>query len=703
MSSQHLRRMRQRAGLLAGTLAALLLAGLMVTGSAQAAAGCRVAYTVPSQWQGGFTADVQVTNLGEAVNGWSLAWTFPAGQRVTQAWNSTVTASGNQVTAKNLSYNAAIATNGTVSFGFNGSWTGSNPAPTSFTLNGVACTGAVTTPTPTGTTAPPSPTPTLSPSPTISPSPSPGGDPMATVAAMQPGWNLGNTLDAIPNETAWGNPLTTQALLRQVRSQGYNSIRIPVTWTDHTGPAPTYTIDPVWLARVRQVVDWSLAEGFYVMINLHHDSWQWLNTYPGDRTTVLNRYNALWTQIGATFRDHSAKLVFENINEPQFTGTADDAQGDEVLRELHLAFVRLIRQSGGGNATRLLVLPTLHTSGEQARMDALNTTLSQLRDPNIAATIHFYGYWPFSVNIAGGTRYDSNVEQDLVGTFERARTSFVARGIPVIIGEWALLSYDYTRPGIIERGELLKFFEAVGYHARIRNLTTMLWDAGSFLNRPTLQWRDQGIYDLMKANLTTRSATASSDQVYLPRSGTITSKSLTLNLNGASFQGLRQGSTNLVSGTDYAVSGSTLTLTASALTRLAGNRAAGVNATIEARFSQGVPWQISIISYDPPTQSAASGTTSSFAIPTQFRGDQLATMEAKYADGSGAGPANWTSYKEFWTHFQPDYSANTILLKPEFFAEVNDGQVTLTFHFWSGTQKTYRITKSGSTVTGSPA
>ncbi|MFE7871224.1 cellulase family glycosylhydrolase [Micromonospora humida] len=701
MSTQHLRRMRQRAGLLAGTLAALLLAGLMVAGNAQAAAGCRVAYTVPAQWQGGFTADVQVTNLGDPVNGWSLAWTFPAGQRVTQAWNATTTAAGDQVTAKNLSYNAAIATNGTVSFGFNGSWTGSNPVPPSFTLNGVACTGGVGTPTPTGTTAPPSPT--VSPSPTTSPSPSPGGDPMAAVAAMQPGWNLGNTLDAIPDETAWGNPLTTQALLRQVRSQGYRSIRLPVTWTDHTGPAPTYTIDPVWLARVRQVVDWSLAEGFYVMINLHHDSWQWLNGYPGDRTTVMNRYTALWTQIATTFRDHSAKLVFENINEPQFTGTADDAQGDEVLRELHLAFVRLIRQSGGGNATRLLVLPTLHTSGEQARMDALNTTISQLRDPNIAATIHFYGYWPFSVNIAGGTRYDSNVEQDLVGTFERARASFVARGIPVIIGEWALLSYDYTRPGIIERGELLKFFEAVGYHARTRNLTTMLWDAGSFLNRNTLQWRDQGIYDLMKANLTTRSATASSDQVYLPRSGTITAKSLTLNLNGTSLQGLRQGGTNLVAGTDYTVSGSTLTLTASALTRLAGNRAAGVNATIEARFSQGVPWQISIISYDPPTQSAASGTTASFAVPTQFRGDQLATMEAKYADGSGAGPANWTSYKEFWTHFQPDYTANTILLKPEFFAEVNDGQVTLTFHFWSGTQKTYRITKSGSTVTGSPA
>nr|WP_241773983.1 cellulase family glycosylhydrolase [Micromonospora haikouensis] len=625
MSSQYLGKTRRRIGLIAAAVATLMMAGTMVAGNAQAAAGCRVAYAVPSQWQGGFTADVSVTNLGDAVNGWTLGWTFPSGQRVTQAWNATVTSSGDQVTAKSMSYNAAIATNGSVSFGFNGSWSGSNTAPTSFTLNGVACTGSVGgTPTPTPTSTPPP-----SPTPTTSPSPSPGGDAMATVAAMQPGWNLGNTYDAIPDETAWGNPPVTQALLQKIRSQGYRSIRIPVTWSNHHGPAPTYTLDPAWLAKVRQVVDWSLAEGLYVLVNLHHDSWQWINTYPGDRTNVMNRYTALWTQLATTFRDYSAKLTFESINEPQFAGTSGDAESDEVLRELNVAFVRLVRQSGGNNATRLLVLPTLYTNSNQERLDALTATIDQLGDRNIAATVHFYGWWPFSVNIAGGTRYDSNVEQDIVDGFDRVQQTFVSRGIPVIVGEWALLSYDYTRPGIIERGELLKFFEAVGYHARIRKLTTMLWDAGSFLNRNTLQWRDQGIYDMMKASLTTRSATASSDQVYVPRTGAITSKSLTLNLNGATFQGLRQGSTNLVSGTDYTVSGTTLTLTASALTRLVGSRAYGVNATIEARFSQGVPWQISIITYDPPTQAAATGTTSSFTIPTQFRGDQLATMRPR--------------------------------------------------------------------------
>nr|WP_173084475.1 cellulase family glycosylhydrolase [Phytohabitans rumicis] len=681
--------------MVAGGAAALLMAGTVMAVNAQAAAGCRVAYAVSAQWPGGFTANVNVTNLGDAINGWSLVWTFPSGQQVTQAWNATVTASGGQVTATNASYNPAIATNATVSFGFNGSWTGSNAAPTSFALNGVACTGNVGgTTSPTASTSP-------SVSPTVSPSTSPQpGNAMATVAAMQPGWNLGNTLDAIPDETAWGNPLTTQTLLRHVRSQGYNSIRLPVTWSNHHGPAPDYTIDTVWLNRVRQIVDWSLAEGFYVMLNLHHDSWQWINTYPNDRTNVMARYRALWTQLTAAFRNHSSKLVLESINEPQFANSTDD-QSYTLLHELNVEFVRIVRQSGGNNATRLLVLPTLFTNADQGRLDALNATFNQLNDRNLAATVHFYGWWPFSVNIAGGTRYDSNVEQDLIGTFDRVQNAFVNRGIPVIIGEWALLNWDHNRPGVIERGEFLKFLEAVGYHARIRNLTTQVWDAGQFLNRNELRWRDQGVYDMFKASWTARSGTASSDQVYVPRTGTITSKTLTLNLNGTSFQGLRQGSTNLANGTDYTVSGNTLTLTASALTRLVGNRAYGVNATIEARFSTGVPWQINVITSDPPTQAGATGTTSSFAIPTQFRGDQLATMEAKYADGTPAGPANWTPYKEFWQHFQPDYNANTILLKTEFFNEVNDGRVTLTFHFWSGAQVTYYITKSGTAVTGS--
>jgi len=689
------RRIRWRFGMVAAATATLVAgAGLVVATSARAAAGCRVTYATSSQWPGGFSADVSITNLGDPINGWSLVWTFPSGQQVTQAWNANVASSGARVTATNVDYNGAIATNATVSFGFNGSWSGANTPPTSYALNGVTCTGAVG-----GTTPPPTTAPPTTPPPTTPP---PAGDAMAAVAAMQPGWNLGNSFDAVgADETAWGNPRVTAALLDNIRAQGLNSIRIPVTWSNHHGGAPNYTIDAAWLNRVREVVNWALADGFYVVINIHHDSWQWINTMPTDRTGVLNRYNALWTQLSAAFRDASSRLVFESVNEPQFTGSSGDAQNATLLNDLNTSFHRIVRQSGGGNATRLLVLPTLHTSADQARVNELVSTFNTLNDRNLVATVHFYGYWPFSVNVAGGTRFDATVQQDLIDQFDRVYNAFVARNIPVIIGEYGLLGFD-RHTGTIEQGEKLKFFEYLGYYARNRKITTQLWDNGQHFGRTSFQWSDPELFAQIRSSWTTRSGTASSDQVYVPRTGSITSKSLTLNLNGTTFQGLRQGSTDLVNGTDYTVSGSTLTLTAAAVTRLVGSRAYGVNANIQARFSSGVPWRISIISYDPPVLSGATGATGSFNVPTQFRGDQLATMEAKYADGSNAGPQNWTSFKEFDVAFAPNYSGNTITLKPEFFAEVNDGRrVTLTFHFWSGTTVTYYVTKSGGNVTGS--
>jgi hypothetical protein len=110
---------------------------------------------------------------------------------------------------------------------------------------------------------------------------------------------------------------------------------------------------------------------------------------------------------------------------------------------------------------------------------------------------------------------------------------------------------------------------------------------------------------------------------------------------------------------------------------------------------------VNVITYDTPVLQDATGTTSGLTIPTAFNGDQLATMEAVYADGTNAGPHNWTSYKEFGRTFAPDYAAGQITLKDLFFAEVNDNStVTLTFHFWSGETLTYTLTRSGTTITG---
>ncbi|GCD20525.1 hypothetical protein CTKZ_20870 [Cellulomonas algicola] len=151
--------------------AAVAVGGLtaVTASAAQAAAGCRVSYAVSSQWQGGFGANVTITNLGDPVSSWKLDWAYPAGQKITQLWNGNVTTSGSQVSVTNVSWNGQIGTGGTASFGFNGSWSGSNPVPASFSLNGTTCTGGTvptTTPTPTVT-------PTQTPTPTVTPTPTP--------------------------------------------------------------------------------------------------------------------------------------------------------------------------------------------------------------------------------------------------------------------------------------------------------------------------------------------------------------------------------------------------------------------------------------------------------------------------------------------------------------------------------------------------
>lgn len=519
------------------------------------------------------------------------------------------------------------------------------------------------------------------------------------VAAMQPGWNLGNTLDAIgADETAWGNPFATRALFDELEDQGFNSVRIPVTIGQHEGPAPEYTIDPATLDRVEQVVDWALDEDLSVLLDVHHDSWQWVNQMPTRHDEVLAQFRATWQQLADRFRDHPRSLLFESINEPQFAGV-DDAQSYALLDELNVAFHEVVRATGGRNVDRVLVLPTLHTDSGQARLDALVQTFDALDDRNLAATFHYYGYWPFSVNVAGGYRYDATAQADTVGAFERVRTTLGARGIPVVLGEYGLLGFD-RHTGTIEQGEKLKFFEHLGYLARTSGVTTMWWDNGQHLDRTALTWRDPALFAQVSSSWTRRSGVASSDQVFV-RPGAVADASITLQPNGNTLRSVSVDGRRLRAERDYRLDGDTLTFRSALLARLLGDGTYGTRATVELRWSKGVPWRVQVVSADTPTLADATGTTDGFAIPTAFRGDRLATMEARYADGSNAGPHGWTSFKEYDVTFAPDEASGRVLLRPAFFAEVAEGSpVTLTFHFWSGDRVTYTVVRTGSTVVG---
>ena len=117
----------------------------------------------------------------------------------------------------------------------------------------------------------------------------------------------------------------------------------------------------------------------------------------------------------------------------------------------------IVRQSGGNNDVRPLVLPTLYCNAEQSRVDSLANTIAKLNDPNLIATVHFYGFWPFSVNIAGYPKFEADTIKDIDTTISNVYDAFVSKGIPVIVGEYGLLGWD-AADGVPEHGEMLKYY-----------------------------------------------------------------------------------------------------------------------------------------------------------------------------------------------------------------------------------------------------
>jgi lysophospholipase L1-like esterase len=211
----------------------LATAAMVTAGRADAATGCSVVYTVSNQWSDGFGASVEVVNLGDPLPAWSLVFQFPAGQTVGQLWNGTGTQTGSTVTVTGTAWNSSLAAGGTASFGFTGSWMGSNPAPTAFTLNGATCTGAAptTAPAPTGpaTSAPPA-GPTSAPA-TTGPATSAPPTGATSAPAMPPATRPAGAPVRIMalGDSITGSPGCWRALLWQ---------KLPATRVDFVGTLP---------------------------------------------------------------------------------------------------------------------------------------------------------------------------------------------------------------------------------------------------------------------------------------------------------------------------------------------------------------------------------------------------------------------------------------------------------------------------------
>lgn len=519
--------------------------------------------------------------------------------------------------------------------------------------------------------------------------------------AMAPGWNLGNTFDSTGNagEESWGNPKVTKDLIKTIKEQGFNSIRMPLTVDGRVGSAPDYKIDSAYLARYAEVVQWALDEGLYVMINIHHDSWSWAYNIGSDDGTAMAKYKAVWTQLADCFKDYSDKVCFESLNEPYFTG--DTEAQLKILDEVNKTFYSIVRTSGGKNDTRMLVLPTLNTNDSADRCTSLYNTIQSLNDKNIIATFHYYGYWPFSTNIAGTTTMDSTVVTELENAFNRVYSQFVANGIGVICGEYGLLGFDKSLD-CVEHGEVLKYFEYINYYAKEKDIPLMLWDNGQHMGRTSLTWSDPSLYNMIKTSWTTRSSYSSSDRYFI--TDKIKSKDLEikLTLNGNTLTDIYNGTAKLVKNKDYTYKNDTVILKGSYVNRVITKKY-GINATLTMKFSAGADWDIYLTHYKTPVLGTGSGSTSGFVIPLQFNGSRLSTMEAINANGTGEGPQNWTTFKEYNYAFKVDYDNNTVTMTENFFKEAADGVITLKFHFQSGEILEYKIQKSGTIVTNAVA
>jgi endoglucanase len=335
------------------------------------------------------------------------------------------------------------------------------------------------------------------------------------VATWTLGWNLGNSLDAdgcgaAGSETCWSNPLVTQSLLTYVASLGFKVVRIPVTWSEHLGGSPSYTIDSTWMSRVDTVVNYALSAGLDVIINLHHDgadgvaNIQWINIVDSsgnvttaNTTAVTTKFTAVWTQIANHFKSFDNRLVFESMNEIHH-GYGSVAQSwYEVVNGLNQAFVDTVRGTGGNNTTRFLVVPGYNTD-----IDATVAGFVAPKDPtanHLILSYHYYTPYEFAINgdtHCWGAAYScsNNYGQEsyVTAQLDKMKTNYISKGIPVIMGE-----YNATATLSTSGAEKYRRYwvEYVTKAAHDRGIAPILWDAGQELvnrttNPPSIRYQD---------------------------------------------------------------------------------------------------------------------------------------------------------------------------------------------------------------------
>ena len=302
------------------------------------------------------------------------------------------------------------------------------------------------------------------------------------VRNMGVGWNLGNTLDSnsgnIENmwieaftnrttadyETAWQQPVTTRELIHMFKEAGFGAIRVPVTWYPHMGTLTVtvrddkgywdkstwqgYDVDPLWMARVKEVVAYVMDEGMYCILNVHHDTGDattaWLKADKDIHDAVKERYCSLWKQIATEFEPYGKRLVFESFNEMLDAGNnwnSSTHDAHEAINMYNADFVSTVRATGGNNAQRNLILNTYGASPQEAALADFRLPADTV-EGHLIAEVHSYAPYDFAFDMSDNpyvkqrTVFDKYCEDEIGRTFENLNKYLVSKGIPCIMGEY---------------------------------------------------------------------------------------------------------------------------------------------------------------------------------------------------------------------------------------------------------------------------
>ena len=339
---------------------------------------------------------------------------------------------------------------------------------------------------------------------------------------MGNGINLGNTMEACDAtrgrysgdpkvyEVSWGQPVTTQAMLTAMKAAGFDTVRIPVAWMTNASPMPfemkDCTLDESYLARVREIVDYARNAGMYVIINDHWDGGWWgMFGSEDDQTAAfaMEAYKGMWRQIAGYFRDYSDYVIFESANEelgarfdensPCYcrdsvkTYLSDDKRY-ALTNEVNQAFVDTVRESGGNNAERFLLIAGYGTN-IKATFDSRFKMPADTAVNRLMVSVHYYDPWSYcgAASASRATLWGSASDLDAMYKTLSQMSRFTAQGYGVVIGEYGALPGE---DGVMKPNAAL-------YHkvfldcCDALNFTSCLWDCSGFFIRRDLKITDK--------------------------------------------------------------------------------------------------------------------------------------------------------------------------------------------------------------------